>query len=245
MVRAPEDRLPSSVSAHYFSDLGRQIPKLLRVGLLPRINCGRYWRHSGHVAKPCCRSERRDAASRKDLSKKHNSLQGAPGAQIDHFEKLRRGLTLTLRISYGGTRAWRVGYYAKINGKMKPQAKTLGRYPELGVAARKAAFEFDPKAANAAAQAGSFKAVAEDWVKRYVVKKGLRSKDEIERILGKYIYPAWAGRPFFEIRRGDVNDLLDKLEDEHGAPQTDRVLAALRSIMNWFATRERTIRRQS
>jgi len=42
-----------------------------------------------------------------------------------------------------------------------------------------------------------------------------------------------------------VNDLLDKLEDEHGAPQTDRVLAALRSIMNWFATRERTIRRQS
>ena len=26
-----------------------------------------------------------------------------PGAQIDHFEKLKRGLTLTLRISYGGT----------------------------------------------------------------------------------------------------------------------------------------------
>jgi len=25
-----------------------------RVGLLPRINCGRYWGHSGHVAKPCC-----------------------------------------------------------------------------------------------------------------------------------------------------------------------------------------------
>ena len=169
-----------------------------------------------------------------------------PGQQIDHFEKLKRGLTLTLRISYGGTRAWRVGYYAKINGKMKPQAKTIGRYPELGVqAARKAAFEFDPKAANAAAAAGSFKAVAEDWVKRYVKKQGLRSADEIERILNKYVYPQWAGRPFFEIRRGDVNDLLDKLEDEHGAPQTDRVLAALRSIMNWFATRERTIRRQS
>ena len=158
-----------------------------------------------------------------------------PGAQIDHFEKLKRGLTLTLRISYGGTKAWRVGYY--VNGR--PKAKTLGHYPELGVkAARAAAFSFDPKAANAAAAAGSFKAVAEDWVKRYVVKKGLRSKDEIERILGKYIYPAWAGRPFFEIRRGDVNALLDKLEDEHGAPQTDRVLAALRSIMNWFATRD-------
>jgi hypothetical protein len=135
-----------------------------------------------------------------------------PGQQIDYTEKLKRGLTLTLRISYGGTRAWRVGYYAKKDGKMKPQAKTLGRYPELGVAAaRKAAFAFDPKAANAAAQAGSFKAVAEDWVKRYVKKKGLRSADEIERILNKYVYPQWARRPFFEIRRGDVNDLLDKL----------------------------------
>jgi integrase len=155
-----------------------------------------------------------------------------PGAQIDRFEKLKRGLTLTLRISYGGTKAWRVGYY--VNGR--PKAKTIGRYPELGVqAARKAAFNFDPKAANAAAVAGSFKQVAEDWVKHYVVKKGLRSQDEIERILGKYVYPAWSQRPFFEIRRGDVNALLDRLEEKHGAPQTDGVLKILRSIMNWYA----------
>jgi hypothetical protein len=102
------------------------------------------------------------------------------GKQIDHYEKLKRGRTLTLRISYGGTKAWRVGYY--VNGK--PKAYTLGRYPELGVkAAREAAFSFDPKAANAAAQAGSFKAVAENWIKHYVEAKGLRSQGEIERIL--------------------------------------------------------------
>jgi integrase len=157
------------------------------------------------------------------------------GDQTDYVEKLRRGLTLGLRISYGGTRAWRVGYY--VNGK--PQAKTLGRYPEMGVkAARDAAYNFDPKAANAAAQAGSFKEVAENWLKRYVAAKGLRSQDEIERILNYYVYPRWERQPFFELRRGDVNELLDALVDKHGPAQADGVLAVLRSIMNWFQTRD-------
>jgi integrase len=162
------------------------------------------------------------------------------GEQIDHFEKLKRGLTLTLRISYGGTRSWRVGYY--INGK--PKAKTLGHFPEMGVkAAREAAFSFDPKAANAAAQAGSFKEVAQKWITHYVAAKKLRSQREIERILNYYIYPEWERRPFFELRRGDVNALLDRLVEKlakkkRGASQADGVLAVLRSMMNWFQTRD-------
>jgi integrase len=158
-----------------------------------------------------------------------------PGEQEDWFEKLKRGLTLGLRISYGGTKAWRVGYY--IAGK--PRAKTLGRYPALGVAAaRKAAYAFDPLAAHAAAQAGSFREVAENWLKRHVAANGLRSQGEIERILKYYVYKPWGERPFFEIRRADVSALLDKLEDEHGPSQADGVLAVLRSIMNWFQTRD-------
>jgi integrase len=157
------------------------------------------------------------------------------GEQLDYFEKLRKGRTLVLRISYGGTKAWRVGYY--INGKA--QAKTLGRYPEMGVkAARDTAYDFDPNAAFAAVQAGSLREVAEKWIKHYVERKGLRSQDEIERILSYYVYPAWERKPFFEIRRGDVNELLDRLEDKHGASQADGVLAVLRSVMNWFATRD-------
>jgi integrase len=158
-----------------------------------------------------------------------------PGEQFDRFEKLKKGLTLTLRISYGGTKAWRVGYY--VNGR--PKAKTLGHYPELGVkAAREAAFSFDPKAANAAAQAGSFKAVAENWIKHYVAAKGLRSQGEIERILNYYVYPVWERRPFFKIQRADVNALLDRLVEKHSPIQADNVLSVLRSMMNWFATRD-------
>jgi integrase len=165
-------------------------------------------------------------------------LRLPPQGQIDFFEKLMKGRTLVLRLSYGGTKAWRVGYY--VNGK--PQAKTLGHWlPEnkgMGVkVARAAAISFDPKAASAAAEAGSVKQVAEDWVKRYVAKKGLRSQREIERILNHYVYPAWERRKFFEIKRADVNELLDRLEDKHGAPQADCVLATLRSMMNWYATR--------
>src|SRR4051812_43147154 len=114
--------------------------------------------------------------------------------QLDYFEKLKRGLTLVVRVSYGGTKAWRVLYY----DHGKPKAKTLGHYPELDVkTARDKAFGFDPKAANSSAEAGSFKDVAEQWMEHHVEAKRLRSKEEIERHLRQYIYPSWARTPFF------------------------------------------------
>jgi len=88
---------------------------------------------------------------------------------------------------------------------------------------RKAAFDFDPHAAAAAAQAGSFTDVAENWIKHYVERKKLRAKNEIARQLNAYVYPRWAQTPFFEIRRKTVNKLLDNIEEENGAPQADGV----------------------
>ena len=65
------------------------------------------------------------------------------GQQQDYFEKLNRGLTLMLRLSYGGTKAWRVVTYER----GKSRVHTLGHFPELSVAkAKKAAFAFDPRA---------------------------------------------------------------------------------------------------
>jgi integrase len=86
----------------------------------------------------------------------------------------------------------------------------------------------------------SFKAVAENWIKRHVDKKGLRSKLEIERVLTKYVYPHWADRAFTEIRRSDVAALLDVVEDENGSRQADACLTIIRSIGNWYATRHDT-----
>ena len=63
----------------------------------------------------------------------------------------------------------------------------------------------------------TFKAVAEDWLKRHVIKKKLRSEREIKRSLEKYVYPHWADRDFIGIKRSDITALLDHIEDENGA----------------------------
>jgi integrase len=83
----------------------------------------------------------------------------------------------------------------------------------------------------------SFKAVAEEWLKRHVAKKKLRTSVEIERVLAKYIYPTWATREFTSLRRSDVAALLDHVEDQHGPRMADVVLGVLRSIGNWYGSR--------
>jgi integrase len=99
----------------------------------------------------------------------------------------------------------------------------------------------------------TFGAVAEEWRARHVRKNGLRSAAEIERLIDRYILPAWRDREFVSIRRSDVASLLDHIEDKHGPRQADCCLAIVRGIMNWFASRRddytppiaRGMRRQS
>src|SRR4051812_12321311 len=82
-----------------------------------------------------------------------------------------------------------------------------------------------------------FQDVAELWLRRHVRAKGLRSAHEIARLLRAHVYPAWKGHAFVGIRRSDVTSLLDEIEDDHGARQADYVLAIVRGIANWYATR--------
>jgi integrase len=83
-----------------------------------------------------------------------------------------------------------------------------------------------------------FESVAANWIKRHVVPKKLRTQFEIERILAKYVFPFWKTRDFVSIRRTDVAALLDHIEDANGSRQADAVLAVLRSIANWYASRD-------
>jgi integrase len=88
------------------------------------------------------------------------------------------------------------------------------------------------------AQPESFEGVAREWFKRHVQKRGLRSEAEIDRFMRQHIYTEWSGRDFNSIKRKDVSDLLDHIEDEHGARQADYALAIVRQICNWQATRD-------
>jgi integrase len=56
-------------------------------------------------------------------------------------------------------------------------------------------------------------------------------------MLNRYVYPKWQDRPFRELRRGDVAELLDHIQDKHGARQADIVLAIVRKIANWYTSR--------
>jgi integrase len=168
----------------------------------------------------------------------------ASGKQVDVYDTGMPGLVL--RVNYGGAKVWRALYYLKRideDGKHLtiPTTFKLGRYPVLSLKqAREKAREFlaDPEKAKTKADAGTFKDVAQNFLKRYVEKEKLRSRGEIERCLTKYIYPAFGNRPFREIKRLDVSNLLDLIEEKHGARQADVVLAIIGRIMNWFATRD-------
>ena len=83
----------------------------------------------------------------------------------------------------------------------------------------------------------SFDVVAEEWFKRHVEGKGLRSAPHTRLYLNRHILPAWAGREFTSIRRGDVTALLDAVEDASGPVAADKVLAHVSNIMGWYATR--------
>lgn len=83
----------------------------------------------------------------------------------------------------------------------------------------------------------TFEEVAEQWIKRHAQAKGLRSVERIIRLLRVHVFPGWTDRPFLSIRRSDVAALLDEVQDDHGARQADIVLTVVRSIMNWYATR--------
>jgi integrase len=88
-----------------------------------------------------------------------------------------------------------------------------------------------------APRADTFGAVVENYLALHVEANGLRSRPEIERCLNKYVLPLWRTREFEDIRRSDVTRLLDTVVKDHGARQADYVLAIVRGIMNWQASR--------
>jgi integrase len=83
----------------------------------------------------------------------------------------------------------------------------------------------------------TFDTVAKAFVKHHVQHSKLRSEKEIQRYLDTKILPAFSGRVFTSIGRGDVSKLLDKIVDESGSRTADIALAVLSKMINWYATR--------
>lgn len=90
------------------------------------------------------------------------------------------------------------------------------------------------------AESDTLKAVIED----YLAREGgrLRSINERKAALERLVLPKLGARQIGDITRTDVIRLLDRIVDENGAPMADQVLAYLRRVMTWHASRSDTFR---
>jgi integrase len=81
----------------------------------------------------------------------------------------------------------------------------------------------------------TFKSIAEEYLRRE--GKKLRSAALREATLERLVYPKLGSRQIDTIKRSEIVRLLDKIEDGRGPVMADQVLAFVRKIMNWHASR--------
>lgn len=81
----------------------------------------------------------------------------------------------------------------------------------------------------------TLRATAEEHLRRE--EKRLRSIGERRRIFERYVYPKLGARQIDSIKRSEIVGLLDQIEDKSGPSMADHVLAVLRRLMSWHASR--------
>jgi integrase len=148
--------------------------------------------------------------------------------QTDYFDEATRGLAL--RVGRSGLRSWT--YHHTANGKRV--RLTFGNYPAISLgAARAKADEARSQGPQAIANAGTFQATCDEYLRR----SALRTKAWRKKVLERLVYPVLGAKPIDEVRRSDIVQLLDTIEDERGGPMAEQTLAIIRRVMNWHASR--------
>jgi integrase len=86
-----------------------------------------------------------------------------------------------------------------------------------------------------AAPENTLKSITENYLAREGA--GLRTVDERRATFERLVYPKLGTRQIDEIKRSEINKLLDTIEDKNGPRMAALTLAYLRRVMNWHATR--------
>ncbi len=85
----------------------------------------------------------------------------------------------------------------------------------------------------AASAEGTLRSVVENYLAREGYK--LRTVN-LRRTAFKRVFSVLGARQIGEIKRSEINSVLDTIEDESGAHTATLTLAYLRRVMNWHAT---------
>jgi integrase len=88
---------------------------------------------------------------------------------------------------------------------------------------------------NEAKAENTLRQIAEEYFLREGQK--LRTVGERRATFERLILPKYGARQIDSIRRGEIVRLLDRVEDENGPVMADHVLAYLRRVMTWHASR--------
>ena len=164
-------------------------------------------------------------------------MRAPASGQIDHFDHGYPGLAL--RVSYGGAKAW--VYFYRLFGKQK--RLTLGRWPSMSLAAAREAWRDarqtldkgeSPKHQRPA-QANSFAAVADEWLKRDQAHN--RTHVQVKQRIERCAKPAWGDRQISTIGRRDINDLIDSVADRGAIIMARRLHAHLHRLFRWAVGR--------
>lgn len=142
-------------------------------------------------------------------------------------------VTFGYRYRADGKRRWLpLGVHGEITAD-QARKKVLKRQGEV-------ASDRDPLAEAQAKQTTrtcTVDALLDTYLDRYA-RKNLRSAGEVERCFKVCVRPALGSVSIYSLRRSQVVEMLDKIEDERGPVMADRTLAYLRKAFNWHATRD-------
>jgi integrase len=79
--------------------------------------------------------------------------------------------------------------------------------------------------------------VLDDFIERYAKVK-LRRWKEVESAFNRLVKPVVGKRGVYDLRRSDVAEMLDKIEDGSGPVAADRTRAYFRKALSWYGERD-------
>lgn len=154
---------------------------------------------------------------------------------------------LGLKITPAGRKVFLV-QYRPAGDRSNPKKYTIGEYgPVTPYQARAEAQRVlaersagrDPQAEKRANKrrfaSERVEELAPEFIVRHVSQN--RTATETTRILNREVLPVWGHKRIQEVRKGDVVELLDRVQERGSPIMANRVLAATRKFFNWCLAR--------
>lgn len=147
-----------------------------------------------------------------------------------------------IRVTKNGTRSFILRY--SIAGR--DRLLVIGQYPTWQAAAaieeanklrRAIDSGQDPGVVRQQEQApkDTVESVCEEYFRREGPK--LRTAEDRHRALKRLVYPVLGARDILTVKRSELVSLFDDIEDANGPVMSDRTLAYVSKVFNWFAKR--------